>query len=203
MSYDASEYTFSELLMSGMPLDSPLTSLAYLVALAESPQNEILNLSRAGYVLTRLFGLEHHVRNATELISIWSEERLPKGLYPQTPVMVTHEWSPIAEMLERGWDPIVLQRQRKLSSCAAGIWEPKIIGQPDRGEWCDTQEGLFWHVMSKVAEKGKSRGQFICVVAKPGWSYEHCVGTPTNISLEEAQKADRVIWQRTPTPDAR
>jgi hypothetical protein len=65
-------------------------------------------------------------------------------------------------------------------------------------EECVTPEELFWHVLKKVADKAKDKGLMLSVVAKPGWSYHAPVAVLRNLTQAEVEKADRVIWQRTP-----
>ncbi len=183
---------------NGIETNTPITTLAYLVALVDSSQNAVANLDKAKFVLRWLFDVEEQVENAPELLSRQHNQYFPKAFYPQSPVMLTLKWSPISAMLERGWEPIVLDREDKGRACAFGIWKVETVESYKPFEACQTPEELFWHVFGKVAEKAKSRGLLICIIAKPGWSYEDNFGMPCNLTLAEAQEADRVIWQRTP-----
>jgi hypothetical protein len=169
--YNAADYTFWGLLNNGVQTSHPVTSLAYLVGLVDSPDAQDL-ASRPG-------------------------ELSPKAYHPLTPVMLTKSWSPISAVLEKGWKPIVLSRLAKARACASGIWNIKEIGHAAPYKECLTPEQLFWSVLSKVAEQANSRGLLVSIIACPGWSYEHGHAL-SDLTFDEAKKADRVIWQRIP-----
>lgn len=196
MNEKIADYTFAGLLGSNAP--PPLTSLAYLVALVESSDNGILDLTTAKFVLRYLFDVEEQVKHPLELIAVM-ERGFPKSFLPQTPVMVTEKWSPVSAVLESGWRPEKLFREEKPMACTSGVWQPRdAAGAKPRNE-CNTAELLFWHIIDKVVTKAKLRSLLINIVAMPGWSYKSNIGRPQNLTLEEAQQADRVIWQRTPS----
>jgi hypothetical protein len=194
MNYPIADYTFL-----GLKSDDPVTTLAYLIALVDSDQNAIVDPAKAKLVLRWLFDIEEQVESASELLIRQEENRyFPKGYHPQSPVMLAPEWSPIAAMLEHGWEPFVLVREMKRRACASGIWRIKAIETNKPGQEFETPQKLFWHVLGKAAEKAKIRGLLISVIAMPGWSYKSNIGRPCNLTLAEAEKADRVVWQRTP-----
>jgi hypothetical protein len=200
MNYKVADYTFLGLVNHSAPLEFGLESLAYLVALVDSAQNEICDLDKTESVLAWLYEVEEQAKSAADLVSQQNSIFFPKGYFPQTPVMATLKWSPISEMLERGWDPLFLKRAATPMACASGIWKPEEVRNAPSLENCKTHRELFWHIMMKVVQKVSSRGLLLSVVAQPGWTYHKNLEAPCNFSLEEAKKADRVVWQRTPRP---
>lgn len=197
MNLESSDYTFSGLLSDGKPVNSPITSIAYLIALVETPENPVSNLDKAKQLLRYLFDMEEQVKSAAELLAIQAEIA-PKGYFPQTPVMLALRWSPISALLEGGWDPILLTREAKARACASGIWKMMHVENNESHRKPSTSEELFWCVLYEVSQKCRARNQFLSIIAKPGWSYESNDDRPWNFTQAEAQKADRVIWQRTP-----
>jgi len=197
MHYKATDYTFWGLFNNGEQVDTAISTLAYIIGLVDSPENAIADLKKAKYVLRYQFDIEEQIHSAEELLSI-QEKNFPKGFYPQTPVMLTIRWSPIAALLERGLNPTMLRRESDGMACASGIWEVQLIKDIVLSTRLETPEELFWHVLDRVIAKAKVRGHLLSIVAQPGWSYRSNVERPQNLTLEEAQKADRVIWQRTP-----
>jgi hypothetical protein len=197
MNEKIADYTFLGLLNKGIKIETPITSLAYLIALVDSSENEILNMKTAKFVLRYLFDVEEQVKDPLELLSVM-ERNFPKSYFPQTPVMVTHKWSPISALLEKGWALETLVREDKQLACASGIWQPGDLSGTKPLHQCDTTELLFWHILEKVVMKAKVRSLLISIIAMPGWSYKSNFGRPHNLTLAEAEQADRVIWQRTP-----
>ena len=171
MKYKATDYTFWGLFNDGEPFDTPITTLAYLIGLIETPTNGAADLKTAKYILRYLFDIEEQVRSASELISV-QEEYFPKEFYPQTPVMLTNQWSPISELINRSYAPSTLKREAKRMACAVGIWEPQAIKNLELSKTSETPEALFWHTLSQVLEKAKDRSQLIIIIAMPGWRYE-------------------------------
>jgi hypothetical protein len=197
MNHQSADYTFWGLFNFGTPFRTPITTLAYLVGLIESPTNQAADLKKAKFILRYLFDVEEQVKSASELRSV-QEETFPKGFYPQTPVMLTIQWSPIAELLNKGCTPILLEREMKQMACALGIWEWQSIKELVMQESLNTSEELFWYIIRRVLAKAENRKLSIIIISMPGWSYEDNRDRPYNLTLEAAQKADRVIWQRTP-----
>jgi hypothetical protein len=171
----------------------------YLLALVESPKSEILRLDKAHFVLAYLYEVEEQVATAAELRAI-PMRHFPKPYYPQTPVMVTREWSPISAMLEGGLNPLNLVREPRRRAIASGIWEPTTIENVRPYAECETAEQLYWSVLDKVSRRAKVRGLLVSLISAIGWDYESSIGMPKNLTLAEAEQADRVIWQRTPIP---
>jgi hypothetical protein len=204
MSYRLEDYTFWGLMSNGVQIETPVSSLAYAVALVDSPENAIINLKTASFVLNYVYNAEEQCGSASDLLLTLKGPEFPKAYELQTPVMLTCRWSPISAMLERRWEPIFLCREaRRTMACASGIWEPKPVENAELLENCRTSEELFWHVLAKIVEKTVWRGGLLSIIVKPGWSYDHAktLGRLQNLTLEEAQTADRVIWQRTPIID--
>jgi hypothetical protein len=199
MSHDPNQYSFSALYGTPRPNEPRYTSLVYLLALVDSPKSEILRLDKAHFVLSYLYEVEEQIATAVELLSVQGRH-FPKPYYPQTPVMVTKEWSPISAMLEGGLNPLGLVRQPRRWACASGIWEPMNIENVRSYQECESPEQLFWSVLDKVANKARARGLLISLISSIGWDYESNIGMPRNLSLAEAEQADRVVWQRTPIP---
>ncbi len=194
--YNIADYTFLGLFDNGR--ESPIIkSIAYLISLVEEKQCSFLDLEKQKLMLRGLFDVEEQVTTAAELLDI-QKKVVPPGVFPQTPVMVTSEWSPIAAMLERRWMPITLIRESRPMACASGVWDLTSIDAPENYEQCNTQQELFWFTMGKVIQKAKNRRLLINVAAKPGWSYESNIDRPRNLSFAEAERADRVVWRRTP-----
>ncbi len=189
---DIDDYTFFGLLNNDV---QNTKSLAYLIALVDS---KVVDFKKAKFALVYLFDIEEQIESASELLSRQKGSNFPAGYYPQTPVMVALEWSPISAMLEQNWQPVFLVRETRQRASALGIWEAKAVDSCKSFDECETPKELFWHVLAKVAQKALERNLLISVIAKPGWSYENNIEKLNNLTLAEAEKADRVIWQRTP-----
>ena len=199
MNSNSENYSFCELL--GDIRCSNVNTLAYLVALVDSKENVIADLNIAKFILSWLHDVEEQSESASDLLSRQDpgqNKYFPIGYYPQTPVMMTFKWSPISSMIQQGWNPLVINREIKKRACVTGIFEAKQISSIKSHSECQNPEELFWHVLAKTAHKAIGRNLLISVIAKPGWSYEDNIGRPNNFTLAEAEKADRVIWQRTP-----
>jgi hypothetical protein len=204
MEYKIEDYTFASLLHNGPAVETPVNTLAYLISLVDGPGNSVIDLQIARRFLGWLYDVEEQVRGPTELLLRQGSAAglCPNGLYPQTPVMLTKEWSPVSAMLENGLEPLALTRMDKRRACASGIWEISRIPDSKCLDECRTAEELFWHVFRKISDKAKARNLLVSIIAKPGWSYDHDVhiNTLRNMTSKEAERADRVIWQRTPRP---
>jgi len=195
--HNAADYTFWGLMNNGVEVDTPVDTLVYLVGLVDTADNEVSKLEKANFMLSFLYDVEEQVESVSHLLER-QQEIFPKGYYPQTPVMMTLKWSPIAALLERGLEPVVLSRETDWMDCASGIWEIKAVESAKPREACETAEELFWHVLKKVADKAKGKGLLLSIVAQPGWDYHDEVSVLRNLTQAEAEEADRVIWQRTP-----
>jgi hypothetical protein len=198
MNYSAEDYTFAGLLNASNP-DNPITSLAYLIGLVDSTQNQIMDLQMAKFVIRVLFSVEEQIDDPAELLKLQTE-RFPKNYYPQTPVMLTSKWSPIADLLQKNAKPLALCREMRGMNCASGIWGASIGELVQSSAQSETQEQLFWHVLKKVSGKAHESGSLISIVAKPGWDYEEARDTYplNNLTSIQVAEAGRVIWQRTP-----
>ncbi len=207
MGYKFEDYTFSGLLNNNSPTKDAVTSivktLTYIIGLTTSSNSDVLNIKVASHnILNLLYDVEEQVQSAQELLEAQRLGRIPAGYFPQTPVMLAREWSPISAMLGRGMEPVALSRaDRPRMSCASGIWNvTKPVESKEMEDGC-SDEDLFWHVLAKVVGKAKEDRYLISIIAVPGLSYEDYeegAGRIDNLTLEEAKKADRVIWQRTP-----
>jgi hypothetical protein len=161
------DFTFLGLLNNGTAIH-PLHTLGYLVALVDSPENEIVRPHVAAKALRSSFLKERKLKSFPELLS-QQKQCFPEGYCPQTPVMLTLDWSPISAVLQRNFEPVVLVREAKrFRACASGIWDLRKINEVMSYEKCETSEELFWYVMKKVAEKAKQRNLLVSIVAKPG-----------------------------------
>ena len=196
MQYSISDYTFWGLLNNGIRINHPITTLAYIVALVDNSNNDIIRLDKTKFVLRYLFDMEEQVADAAELISL--QKMLPEGYHPQTPVMLTLGWSPISAILETDNNPIVLSRHLKPKAFASGVWGFDQFQNLKPCEKCGTPQEIFWYILNKAIRKAKERKLQVSIIAAPGWSYENGVHSLNNMTLHEAQKADRIIWQRTP-----
>jgi hypothetical protein len=192
---DIREYTFE-----GLCTDpSWETTLAYVVALVDSLANPVANPEIASYrTLYFLEEAELNISGAEELIEA-QKEMLPLGYFPQTPVMHTKKWSPIAAMLERGYAPIALRRQKQGAVyCATGMWEPTISETSLPMRECRSAVELFWAIMREASDRATKRGCFVNIIAQPGWSYDQAIGALAYWSESQISKADRILWKRTP-----
>jgi hypothetical protein len=201
--YRSEDYTFGGLLNNNVAgegaLLSPLfNTLAYIIGITTSEKSDILNTRVAAFgILSSIYDMEEQVQSAQELLEGQRQIRMPTGYFPQTPVMLAREWSPISVMLDRGMEPVALNRDRKKKMlCASGIWTITNPMPCKTVENCCSDEDLFWFILSNVVEKAKEDQFLISIIAKPGWDYER--GQLYNLTLDEAMKADRVIWQRKP-----
>lgn len=202
--YDPADYSFWGLWNNNRP-PSPvdiITSMAYLICLVPEGADESEDLGWVNSALGCLFDIEEQTDSAKELLERQSEF-FPANVHPQTPVMVTAKrWSPIETLLRHNWTPkfLVRESKTKIMACASGTWEFGVVPKSLPLAECRTSEQLFWHVISQVEKKGRERNQLLSVILKPGWSYEDNLESPFNLSQEEAARADRVLWQRTPRP---
>ena len=199
MDYKTEDYTFYGLrnnLSEDSLMDRLLDTLAYVVGLKEIEPDEIANLKTANFVLGYLYDVEAQVLSGLELLDRQKIDQFPGGYLPQTPVMLAQEWSPISALLEHGFKPIILRREQTRWACASGVWDIASVIPYKELEQCHCDEDLFWHVLGKVIEKKNTNRFLVSIIAKPGWSYKH--GDLKNINLDEAIRADRVIWQRKP-----
>ncbi len=194
--YNIEDYTFEGLCLLG---PSSVDTLAYLVGLVDSAENDAANPKKARHkVLYPLSEGESVVESPSDLIEMQSGF-LPNGYYPQTPVMFVRRWSPIIAMLDKGFVPITLDRlARGPSAVASGIWEPGTVGEVKPFFNCETAEDLFWAIMSEVFARATERRFLVNLIAEPGWKYEDAIGSLHDWSDEEIAQADRILWKRTP-----
>jgi hypothetical protein len=204
--YKIEDYTFLGLCKNGKPMEL-VDSLVYMVALADSEDHQILDLSVANQVLGVVFDMDELITQASDMATS-QELSLPTGYYPQTPAMVTRAWSPIASMLERSFKPIALKRDPTFLSVATGIWSPTLFEKSEQVAGlfenvkqisdAETSEELFWSILPEAFSRAMKRGKFVSVVAKPGWSYESSIGSLAEWTIKEIALADKILWKRTP-----
>lgn len=171
-------------------------SLAYIVALIE-PGSDSFRDAGTDWVLAAQYDFEEQAQSPTDLLK---GERLhmPNGVFPQTPVILTRGWSPLASVLERGLEPTFIRRRERAGDLAVGIWMPHILGDSKDIESCGTDKELFSAIFDKVSAKAIERGLAVCILAKAGWNYEDAIGSLPRWSAKEVMQADRVLWKRTP-----
>jgi len=192
--YKIEDYTFAGLLAR----KSTMTSLAYLIGLADSPVHKIADPDVAGPILSWLYDVEEQCRDAGRILErqeMFFGRFFSGGYLPQTPVMLTDRWSPISSVLGQGLEPITLKRSSRGN--ATGIWAPIEINGAPEIQTSKTPEQLFWAIFAKVCERAIGRGMFVSLIAKPGWAYDS-PGILPKWSAAETSAADRVIWRRTP-----
>lgn len=210
--YEAADYTFlglcnkpSESFTS--PVKPSTSSLVYLVSLVDSVNHPILELSVAHRTLVCTFEMDAATTNAAGMIEI-QEGTLGKGLFPQTPAIVTKAWSPISAMLEISFEPLALKRDAIRRAVATGIWSPDLSRSPKIANRisekagplsaAQTSEDLFWAILPVALHRARERGKLLSVVAEPGWHYESSIGGLPRWTDAQLDQADRILWQRTP-----
>ncbi len=189
---NANEYTFEGLGGGG----EYVTSLAYLVALITSTSEAFRN-EENDWVLAAHYDFEEQARSPSDLLE-GERLHLPDNVFPQTPVMITRRWSPLASVLEKGLQPIFLRRAKFPNNLGVGIWLPHAFGDAKDPGSCRTDEELFWSVFDLACSKAKERNLAVAILAEPGWSYESAIGSLQNWTAKQTAKADRVFWRRTP-----
>lgn len=177
-----------------------LTSLCYLVGLVNSPSHSISDVLPAKRILPWLYEVEEQATNAEHLKSFeqFYNRFFDGGFYPKTPCMVVREWSPIGAMLEREFEPLILNREERIRACATGLWNPIKGLSHLKIELAETDESLFWAIMANVSQMAVEQGMWISVVAAIGWDYESAIGSLKPWLPEEVARAGRVLWKRTP-----
>ncbi len=199
MKFNPQDYTCDALSVSP-DWKSPTSPLAYAVGLVDSVDSGILEPRAASFqVLSQMYEMEGISSSPRALLGN-QEQFLPPGYFPQTPVMVTVNWSPITLMLERGFEPLVLKRANLGGGrdVAVGIWRPMEIAETKRLDECTTFEELFWFIMKEASARARHRGKLVSITAKPGFSYKDSIGSLPNWSERKLKAADRILWRRTP-----
>jgi hypothetical protein len=193
--YPPQEYSFLGLTNYGEPLNL-VTSLGYVIGLVDTTQNPIVDTTKANFVLTYLYDEEEQTGSPADLLDM-QRRTFPRGYHPQTPVMLTKGWSPMAAMLEKNIYPHVLHRSPSYRAVATGIWEPISVPIVVSVDKCEDQENLFWAVLDQASHRARARKLLISVIAKPGWFYEE-PGVLPNWTEKQITEADRILWRRTP-----
>jgi hypothetical protein len=175
-------------------------ALCYLIGLTDSPTHKISDPLIAKRILSWLYDTEEQASDPAHLrVSEGFFERYFQGGYnPSTPCMVVTRWSPISSVLERGFEPLVLNRESKFLAVASGIWGPFAdLDFLEIGS-AKTDEELFWAIIGVASGLAVEQKRWISIIAGPGWSYEAAIGSLPNWKSEESSKAGRVLWKRTP-----
>jgi hypothetical protein len=194
--YKASDYTFLGL-WNYDKRQGRNDSLAYLVGLVDSANHKILDFRTAGNLLTLLFDIEEEQVCADNLLA-WQRQFLCPGYYPQTPCMLTKEWSPIGAMLEQGFDPVALGRTPKRGAVATGIWRPADFESMTGLRDSHSVEQMFWAIISEAFRRAKERKMLVSLIAEPGWAYDLTIASLKKWSNDDIAKADRILWKRKP-----
>jgi hypothetical protein len=208
--YNIRDYTYNGLKtrQHNPPRKCEEGSLAYVVSLVDSADHEILHWSTAARVLTLEYETNQQLQSPEQVLD-WQRESVPKGFYPQTPVIIAYCWSPLSFMLEKSLVPVALTRDDAPGAIAIGIWTPEILNDASRAAAiyqtakrtvadARTNEELFATVMVEALSRGLKRGKLVSVIATPGWGYEDNIGSLAKWSDEEIAKADKILWKRTP-----
>jgi hypothetical protein len=179
----------------------PCPSLAYLVGLVDSVDHRMSDPEVASRILVWLYEVEEQSPDASYLLSRQNEffaRYFSGGYFPQTPCMLTKKWSPIYAMLERGMTPFVLNRSGRVSLTATGIWDVSSLDATEAAQSGENFEWLFWTTLNEVLNRAKRRAMRVSVIASPGWDYKSAVDSLPRWTQEDIDKADRVLWRRTP-----
>ncbi len=194
--YDINDFTFDAL--CGNFKSPKIDTLAYLVGLVDLEIHVMADPKKAKHVLYVLSEAEEQIEDADNLLG-WQAEVHPKNYFPQTPMMLVKNWSPIVAVIEKGFKPESLKWcSAGPSNIASGIWKPRICEGAKKISDCQTDEELFWGIMNEVFKRAIDRNLLVNIIATIGWSYDHQgVGALAVWDAKEIAKADRVIWQRT------
>lgn len=201
MNYPTEDYTFDGL---SCPLGSVVTdpercpSLCYMVSLINSPTHAISDTIVAKRIISWLYEFEEQAVNAEHLKvgEGFFKRYFEGGFYPQTPCMITKQWSPISALLESGFYPRVLNREIKARAVATGIWDPPMLLEATKPP--QPVGDFFWSIMEKVSRLAVERKMWISVIAEPGWDYTAAISSLPDWPIEEVEKSGRILWKRTP-----
>jgi hypothetical protein len=175
-------------------------SLGYIVGVTDSPSHPISAPLTAKRILCWLAEIEGQASNTEHLRA--GEEFFKRyfdgGYQPRTPCMVVTRWSPIAAMLESGFEPLVLNRENTILAVATGIWEPCVKLEPTEIHAANTDRELFWAIIGTVSRRAAEQESWISIIAKPGWNYDSAIGSLPDWPPEDVARSGRVLWKRTP-----
>ena len=202
MNIELESYKFESLIgcvnvdQDGQPM---LTSLCYLVSLADSPEHPISEALTSKRILGWLYEIEEQCVDHAHLKAQekFFDRYFKGGFCPKTPVMAVKTWSPILAMLERGLEPACLNREAKILAAATGIWRPFIDNSAVETEYAKSDEDLFWAIINEVSQLALEQKKWINIIAKPGWDYNHAVDSLPDWPAEEVEKSGRILWKRT------
>ena len=202
MKFDPARYTLKGLLLpAGGGEEDPVQcpSLCYLVSLVNAAHHKIADPLAAKRIISWLYDAEEQAVNAKHLKAAeeFFDRYFEGGFFPKTPCMVVDSWSPIGLMLERGMEPLVLNREPKRRAVASGIWDPKSIRCTGKVELSKTDEELFWAILSKVSHIASDQEMWLNIIAAPGWMYEKAIKSLPVWSANEVEITGRVLWKRT------
>jgi hypothetical protein len=194
--YNIADFTFEALCLhnKGPKIDT----LAYLVGLVNSVKHPAGNPDIARYkILYPLSEGEHHMETPEDLLD-WSAQILVENYFPQTPVMFVQRWSPIVAMIEKGFEPESLARLAAgPHAVASGIWKPNTYVGAKNIDDCESDEELFWSIMTEAFKRAKDRDYFVNIIAQVGWGYDRMIGGLAKWDDDEVAKSGRILWKRT------
>lgn len=194
--YNIDDYSFEALCLSNA--GPKIRTLGYLVGLVDSEKHVCENPDTARYdILYPLFEGEKWMESPKELVS-WQKGILPRGYFPQTPIMFVQRWSPIQAMLKNGFEPETLKWLGNAPhAVATGIWKVDKVAEAKNINDCRSDEELFWTIIAKAFERAKERGLLVNIIAQVGWSYEIMIDSLPRWSEKEINQSGRVLWKRT------
>ncbi|HSH95907.1 MAG TPA: hypothetical protein VK968_17305 [Roseimicrobium sp.] len=199
--YNPADFTF-------VALDSPRApsgisdSLGYIVGIVDPADQTIADPVVARQILAYLYSIEGRIQSDSgyllRLQKSYCAQFFSGRYFPMTPCMITKGWSPVATLLEKGFEPELLNREIRIQACASGIWKPASLGSLDGLGNGDDVESLFWGVLEKISKAAEDMHFHVSVIARPGWVYEREIGSLPTWSKAEVEKSGRVVWKRTP-----
>jgi hypothetical protein len=194
--YNVDDFTFEALCLEN--IGPKIDTLAYLVGLVDSVKHPAGNPDTARYkILYPISEGEHHMETPEDLVD-WSAQILLENYLPQTPVMFVQRWSPIIAMIENGFEPESLMRLAAgPSAVASGIWKPNTCAGAKNFNDCESDEDLFWTIMTESFRRAKEHGYLVNIIAQVGWSYDHMIGGLAKWDDERVAKSGRILWKRT------
>lgn len=195
--YAIEDYSFDSL--RGGNRGDKIETLAYLIGLVDSSSNSAGDLDTAQFrILLPLSEVESYAECASDLLKLQAGF-LPENYFPLTPVMFVKRWSPISFMLQRGFEPCVLNLKTDGGphAVATGIWAPAALAHTVRLEDCASDEELCMALINEAFNRARSRGWYVNVIAQVGWKYESQVGRLQMFSEREVSKSGRILWKST------
>jgi len=94
--------------------------------------------------------------------------------------------------------PLVLNRSGRVSLTGTGIWNVPSLDALKGDLSGQNFEQLFWTTLNEAFGRANQQSMCVSVVASPGWDYESGIGSLPQWTQEDIDKADRILWRRTP-----